>query len=217
MTLAHELGHGVHASLARAQSYLNFHAALPIAELASTFGEMLVFERLQSQANLYDRLELYAEKIEQIFATIFRQAAMYRFEQEIHRLRRQRGELTTEEYSQVWQEKMREMFGDSVKLGDDHRFWWLYISHFVNSPFYVYAYSFGELLVMSLYARFREEGSAFASPYLEMLAAGGSLSPAELLARVGIDIADPAFWRGGISVLDGLIDEFEKLYGELGK
>jgi len=212
MTLGHELGHGVHASLSRVQSYLNFHSTLPVAELASTFGEMLVFERLQSQADLEDRLALYAEKIEGVFATVFRQAAMYRFEQDAHRMRRTQGELTTDQLAEIWQRRLQEMFGDSLKLGDEHKFWWLYVTHFIHAPFYVYAYSFGELLVLSMYARYREEGSAFAEPYLEILRLGGSLAPSELLGRVGIDISDPAFWRGGIRVLAGLIEEFESLY-----
>lgn len=212
MTLGHELGHGVHASLSRVQTYLNFHGTLPVAELASTFGEMLVFERLQSEADIQDRLALYAEKIEGIFATVFRQAAMYRFEQEIHNQRRKGGEMTVEDYSVIWQRRIQEMFQDSVKLGDDHRFWWLYVSHFVSVPFYVYAYTFGELLVLSLYARYKKEGRAFANQYIDLLRLGGSLSPADLLSRVDIDIQEPQFWQEGIEVLADLVDQFEQLY-----
>lgn len=214
MTLAHELGHGVHASLSRKQSLLNFHGTLPLAELASTFGEMLVFERVTKSANLKDKLALYAEKIEGTFATIPRQTAMYRFEQAIHGHRRTQGELTTEQFGEYWQSEQQQMFGDSVALGDDHRLWWSYVGHFIGSPFYVYAYSFGELLALSLYQRARVGGKAFAKNYLEMLAAGGSLTPRELMAQVDVDLQDPAFWQGGFEVLGGLVDEFEALWRE---
>jgi len=214
MTLAHELGHGVHASLSRRQSYLNFHGTLPLAELASTFAEMLVFERLQEGASLRDRLALYADKIEGAFATIFRQAALYRFEQAIHQQRRTAGELTPEQYGDLWQAQIQAMFGDSVVLGDEHRAWWIYISHFIGSPFYVYAYSFGELLVMALYRMYQTTGAGFADRYIALLEAGGSKSPQELMAEVGIDLNDPAFWRGGMEVLGGLVARFEELWRE---
>jgi len=212
MTLAHELGHGVHASLSRAQSLLNFHGTLPLAELASTFGEMLVFEKVTAQASLKDKLALYAEKIEGAFATIPRQTAMYRFEQAIHEHRRTKGELTTEDFGEHWQREVQLMFGDSVALGDEHRLWWSYIGHFIGSPFYVYAYSFGELLVLSLYRQSKKEGPAFAAKYLAMLEAGGSLTPQELMSKVGITLDDPAFWQGGFDVLAGLVGEFEALW-----
>lgn len=214
MTLGHELGHGVHSSLAREQTYFNFASVLPVAELASTFGEILVFETLQSQADLDDKLALYADKIEGALATIFRQAAMYRFEQAIHAARREKGELTTEQFSELWQQHQQEMFGDSLELGDEHALWWIYVPHFINSPFYVYAYTFGELLVMSLYAMYKREGDAFAPKYVDLLRIGGSMKPAEMLARVGIDIQDRTFWQGGIEVLAGFVDEFERLYKE---
>lgn len=214
MTLGHELGHGVHASLSRGQTYLNFHGTLPVAELASTFAEMLVFESLVERSNLDERLALYAEKIEGSFATIFRQASMYRFEQELHRARREQGELTCEEIGELWQRNIQAMFGDSVEMGDEHRNWWMYVNHFIGSPFYVYAYSFGELLVMALYSMYRREGAAFVPKYLELLEAGGSLAPKELLGKVGIDISDPDFWQGGMNVVAGLIEDFERLYTE---
>lgn len=211
MTLAHELGHGVHAYVARDKSYLNFSSVLPVAELASTFGEMLVFESLQKEAGREEKLALYAEKIEGAFATIFRQAAMYRFEQGIHERRRSAGELTTEDFSAIWQSRQQEMFGSSLTLGDEHRFWWMYVSHFTNSPFYVYAYTFGELLVMALYAMYKKEGAPFAEKYVSMLKTGGSLSPADMLSTVGIDVHDPKFWQGGLEFLSGFIGEFEML------
>ncbi len=214
MTLAHEMGHGVHASLSRKQSLLNFHGTLPLAELASTFGEMLVFEQATQQASLKDKLALYAEKIEGAFATIPRQTAMYRFELAIHSHRREQGELTPEEFGDYWQREVQLMFGDSVELGEEHRLWWSYISHFVSVPFYVYAYSFGELLVLSLYQQAKREGPAFADKYLEMLEAGGSLTPQELIAKVGVNLSDPDFWQGGFDVLAGLVDQFETLWQE---
>ena len=212
MTLAHELGHGVHASLSRKQTLLNFHGTLPLAELASTFGEMLVFEKVTQQATLKDKLALYAEKIEGAFATISRQTALYRFEQAIHGHRRTKGELTTEEFGDYWQTEIQAMFGDSVELGDEHRLWWSYVSHFIGSPFYVYAYSLGELLVLSLFQQSKRDGAAFASKYLAMLEAGGSLTPQELISKVGVTLTDPAFWQGGFDALSGLVDEFEALW-----
>lgn len=216
MTLGHELGHAVHASLAGKQGYLSFSTPLPVAELASTFGEMLVFEALQKDSSVDEKLSLYAEKIEGAFATIFRQAAMYRFEQEAHQWRRENGELTTEEYSAIWQRRHQEMFGDSVELGEEHRFWWMYVSHFIGSPFYVYAYTFGELLVMSLYAMYKREGRSFVPKYIHLLETGGSKSPVEMLSEVGIDIHDPEFWRAGVRVLEGFVDQFEELYRNKG-
>ena len=214
MTLAHELGHGVHASLSRSQTLLNFHGTLPLAELASTFGEMLVFEKVTQKATLKDKLALYAEKIEGAFATIPRQTALYRFEKAIHEHRRTQGELTTEEIGEHWQREIQAMFGEAVELGDEHRLWWSYIGHFVGSPFYVYAYSVGELLVLSLYQQAKREGPAFAEKYLGMLEAGGSLTPQELVSKVGVTLDDPAFWQGGFDVLAGLVTEFEALWHE---
>lgn len=216
MTLAHEMGHGVHAYLSRCQTHFNFHSVLPVAELASTFGEMLVFEKLAADSDVDEKLALYAEKIEDTFATVFRQAAMFRFEQELHRARREHGELPTERIGEMWQRAIQEMFGDSVELGKEHANWWMYVDHFVGSPFYVYAYSFGELLVMSLYSIYKREGSSFAPRFVELLKAGGSCSPSDLLAEVGIDIRDPEFWRGGVSVLEGLVENFERLYRQRG-
>jgi len=214
-TLAHELGHGVHASLSREQSLFNFHGTLPLAELASTFGEMLVFERLVSQADLRDSIALYAEKIEGVFATVFRQAAMYGFERECHRLRREEGELSAERFGDIWQGQMQAMFGNSVRLGDQHRFWWSYIPHFIRSPFYVYAYSFGELLVLSLYQMAKAEGPSFADRYVSLLRKGGSQSPDALMASIGIDLQSEAFWLSGFSALEKLIHDFEARWSEL--
>lgn len=214
MTLAHELGHGVHASLSRAQTYLNFHGTLPLAELASTFGEMLVFESLVRDARLKDRLALYADKVEGVFATVFRQAAMFSFEKRVHEARRAEGELTPEEFGDMWQEEMQAMFGDSVKLGEQHRHWWSYVSHFVAVPFYVYAYSFGELLVLSLYQMAKQEGPGFADKYISLLKLGGSQSPTDLMKSVGVDLHSEAFWQGGFAAMEKLVAEFERLWAE---
>jgi oligoendopeptidase F len=214
MTLAHELGHGVHASLSRAQSYLNFHGTLPLAELASTFGEMLVFEKLVAGASEKDRLALYADKIEGIFATVFRQSAMFRFEQRCHEARRTAGELTPTQFGDIWHEELQAMFGDSVTLGEQHRMWWSYVGHFIFAPFYVYAYSFGELLVLSLYQMAKAEGPSFADKYIEVLRLGGSETPRELMGHLGVDLGSETFWRGGFAAMEALLTEFERLWSE---
>lgn len=214
MTLAHELGHGVHASLSRDQTYFNFHGTLPLAELASTFGEMLVFEKLVASATLKDKLALYAGKIEGIFATVFRQAAMFSFEKRCHEVRRSEGELTSEDFGGIWHEELQAMFGSSVTLGDQHRGWWGYVSHFISVPFYVYAYSFGELLVLSLFQRAKEEGPAFADKYIALLRLAGSKSPEELMATVDVDLNSRPFWQGGFDAMERLVTEFERLWSE---
>lgn len=210
-TLAHELGHGVHGSLSRSQSFFNLSGTLPMAELASIFGEQLVFERLTSGASERDQLALYADKIESTFASVFRQAAMYRFEQRCHLERRESGELTPERFGEVWQDELQAMFGKGLTLGDQHRLWWMYVAHFFFAPFYVYAYAFGELLSLSLFQRARAEGPGFARQYIELLRLGGSRSPQELMALVGVDLNDRSFWLGGFEVVEKMIDRFEEL------
>ena len=208
MTLAHELGHGVHDILARSNHLLDYHPVLPLAETASTFAEMLLFDRLLGELDSdRERLALLCSKIEDTFATVFRQIAMFRFEQLAHRARRERGELTTEKLNELWQHSMQEMFGDSLKLGDEHACWWLYIPHIVDAPFYVYAYAFGELLVLALYARYQEEDEPFVERYTQLLSAGGSQTPVELTSRLGIDISDRAFWQGGCDLIRARVAE----------
>lgn len=213
--LAHELGHGVHASLSREQSAFNFHGTLPLAELASIFGEMLVFESLIAQASLKDKVALYARKIEDMFASVFRQASMYRFEKRAHRARAEQGELSTQELGEIWHAELQNMFGDSVILGEDHKIWWLYIGHFFEVPFYVYAYAFGELLAMSVYKRSKESGADFAEQYLALLRLGGSKSPQDLMSTIGVDLTSREFWLGGIAEMQALIEQFEAYWQEL--
>lgn len=211
-TLAHELGHGVHASLSREQTYVNFQGTLPLAELASIFGEQLVFERLVASGSEQDRLALLADKIEGTFATVFRQAAMYRFEQRVHQKRRDEGELAIEEFDAIWQEELQSMFGDSLTLEDQHAKWWTYVGHFIGSPFYVYAYSFGELLTLSLYARSKAEGPEFAERYVELLKLGGARSPRDLMAIVDVDLGSREFWQGGFDAIEEMVTQFEQAW-----
>lgn len=216
MTLAHELGHGVHQMLARPRGLFEMDTPLTTAETASVFGEMLVFRRLLAQErDPRTRLALLCGKLEDAFATVFRQVAMTRFEEALHAARRREGELAPERVNSLWMDANRPMFGDSVRLSDDYGWWWLYIPHFVHTPFYCYAYAFGELLVLSLVRRYDEEGAAFVPKYLDLLAAGGSDTPPRLLAKLGLDITDPGFWRGGLAVLETMVEEAERAAAEL--
>ncbi len=212
MTVAHELGHGVHQYLARQQGLFQQDTPLTTAETASVFGEMLVFRKLmESEPDPKVRLGLLCGKIEDACATVFRQAVMTRFEERLHAARRSEGELATERINDIWMASNRPMFGDSVELTDDYAWWWLYIPHFVHSPFYCYAYSFGELLVLALLHRYDEEGAPFIPRYLELLRSGGSKSPPELLSAVGVDITHPEFWDGGLALIDDMVGQAEEL------
>ncbi len=211
-TLAHELGHGVHSSLSRKQNLYNFHGTLPLAELASIFAEILVFEDLVKNASTQDALALYADKVEGIFASVHRQSAMFRFEQRCHNHRRDKGELSSEDFQGHWQEELQAMFGDGVKLGEQHKLWWLYVGHFFAVPFYVYAYSFGELLTLALYEKAKVAGPEFADKYIDVLERGGSETPQELMAHLGVDLKSKEFWQGGFEVIDRLVGDFERLW-----
>jgi oligoendopeptidase F len=214
MTLAHELGHGVHQSLAAPRGLFEQDTPLTLAETASVFGEMLVFRRmLREESDPEVRLSLLCGKIEDAFATVFRQVAMTRFEQALHAARRSEGELAIPRVNELWLDANRPMFGDSVALSEDYGWWWLYIPHFVHSPFYCYAYAFGELLVLALLRRYDEEGAAFVPRYLDLLRAGGSDTPERLLARIGLNVGDPDFWSGGLSLLEDLVAQAEALAG----
>ncbi len=210
MTLAHELGHGVHQYLARRQGLFNSDTPLTTAESASVFGEMLVFRSiLKRAATPAERLGLLCSKIEDILATVFRQVSMNRFEDLVHNARRTRGELDQDFISSAWIQTQKAMFGDSVRLLDHYGIWWSYIPHFVHSPGYVYAYAFGELLVMALYEQYLRDGPDFVPRYLAFLESGGKDNPRELLRPFGVDLADPRFWDLGIKTIEGLVAEAE--------
>jgi oligoendopeptidase F len=212
LTMAHELGHGLHASLAQPQGVFHQSTPLTLAETASVFGETLVFERLLEAArDDEERLALLAERIDGAIATVFRQMAMNRFEHLVHTGRRREGELSVQRLSELWVESQGELFGDSVEMTEGYRLWWSYIPHFINTPGYVYAYAYGQLLALSAYGRYRQEGEAFVPRYLELLAAGGSRSPEELTAIVGIDLADPGFWDAGLALVEEQLSQAEQL------
>jgi oligoendopeptidase F len=212
-TLAHELGHGVHQYLAGGkQGYFNSRTPLIMAETASVFGEMLVFRSQLGMAEGKDeKLSLLCNKLEEIFATVFRQIAMNRFEDAIHRERRSIGDLSPDRFGELWIDTQKEMFGDSVTLTEDYSIWWSYVTHFLEAPGYVYAYAFGELLVLSLYKMFMEEGKSFVPRYLNLLASGGNGSPAQLLADFGVLLDDPGFWNEGLDIIDKMLKEAEEL------
>ena len=214
MTVAHELGHGVHQALSREQGMLQMHTPLTTAETASVFGEMLVFQDLmRRESDPQVRLTMLTGKLEDSFATVFRQVSMNRFEDAIHAARRNEGELTTERYNALWLDTQRAMFTDSVSLTADYGLWWSYIPHFINTPGYVYAYAFGELLVLALYARYQQVGAEFPGKYLEMLSAGGSNWPHEIVRPLGVDLNYLNFWKDGLQILDDMVSEAEKLAG----
>jgi oligoendopeptidase F len=211
-TLAHELGHGVHQYLSRKQGVLQAGTPLTTAETASVFGEMLVFQNLMQQMNdPKEKLALLIGKIDDTIATVFRQVSMNRFENAIHTKRRAEGELTTEEFSQLWRSTQEALYGDSVELTESYNIWWCYIPHFLHTPGYVYAYAFGELLVLALYEEYTRSKNGFADKYLEMLEAGGSDWPERIVAKVGLDITQPDFWNKGLKAVEKMIDQAEEL------
>jgi oligoendopeptidase F len=204
LTLAHELGHGVHAALARPRGIFEHHTPLTLSETASVFGETLVFRRLLDQAATPEsRLTLLAEHLEGSIATVFRQVSMNRFEDLAHTARRGEGELSIERLGELWYQSQDELLGDSVEITDNYRCWWSYVPHFIGTPGYVYAYAYGQLLALSVYGRYAEEGEAFVPRYIELLSAGGSRSPEELAAIAGLDLTDPGFWNRGLELVRG--------------
>ncbi|HEY0516107.1 MAG TPA: M3 family oligoendopeptidase [Solirubrobacteraceae bacterium] len=211
LTLAHELGHGVHFALAAPQGAFHQHTPLTLAETASVFGETIVFGKLLAEdSSPSSRLALLAENLEDTIATVFRQIAMNRFEHLVHTERRERGELSVDRFGELWADSQEELFGDSVEVTDGYRSWWSYIPHFIGSPGYVYAYAYGQLLALSVYERYEQLGAELVPSYLELLAAGGSRKPEELAAIVGIDLTDPGFWDAGLDLVERQLSEAEQ-------
>ena len=218
LTLAHELGHGVHAALARHQGVFHFATPLTLAETASVFGETLVFGRLLDEAPTpASRLGLLAESIEGSIATVFRQIAMNRFEHLAHTTRRGQGELSLDRIGDLWAESQQELLGDAVEVTEGYRSWWSYVPHFINTPGYVYAYAYGQLLALAVYGRYEQVGADFVPSYLELLSAGGSMPPEELGRIVGIDLADPGFWDRGLDLVERQLDAAEAAARETGR
>ncbi|PYE87754.1 M3 family oligoendopeptidase [Phyllobacterium leguminum] len=213
MTLAHELGHGVHQVLAGRQGALMASTPLTLAETASVFGEMLTFRSLlDATRDKRERKAMLAQKAEDMINTVVRQIAFYEFERRIHTERRG-GELTAERIGEIWLDVQKESLGSAVRLNPGYENFWTYIPHFIHSPFYVYAYAFGDCLVNSLYAVYQNSEKGFQDKYFEMLKAGGTKHHKELLAPFGLDATDPGFWKKGLSVIEGIIDELEAMEG----
>ena len=209
-TVAHELGHGVHQFLAAEKGFYNSDTPLVLAETASVFAEFIVFNaQLDLLKDKKQRQGFICQKIESIFATVFRQVAMNRFEHNMHVQRREKGELAEEEFAAIWLDSQKAMFGDSVTLTNNYASWWSYIPHFLSTPGYVYSYAFGELLVLALYSRYQQEGSAFVSKYQTLLKAGGSRSPYELLEPFDIDLNAASFWEGGLDTIESLLNRLD--------
>jgi oligoendopeptidase F len=209
-TLAHELGHAVHSMLAEKHSILTQHASLPLAETASVFGEMLMTDRLlRDEKDPITRREILASSVDDVYATVLRQASFVLFELEAHEA--VRTGRSVEELSDLYMSKLADQFGDSVDVAPEFRYEWLSIPHIYQTPFYCYAYSFGQLLVLALYRRYQEQGEAFKPGYIKLLAYGGSERPDKILSEMGIDMTDRAFWQGGFDLVRERIDELEKL------
>ena len=211
LTLAHELGHGVHAYLAREQGLFHQSTPLTLAETASVFGETVTNNRLLEMIDdPGERFSLLSSTLEDSIATVFRQIAMNRFEHAVHTERRDVGELSVERFGELWYESQNDMMGDSVEITEGYKTWWSYIPHFMGTPGYVYAYAYGQLLALSVYARYEAEGDAFVPAYLDMLRAGGSRSPEELGKIVDCDLADPGFWDAGLAIVEGQLTKAEE-------
>jgi oligoendopeptidase F len=209
-TLAHELGHAIHAMLASHHSTFTFHSSLPLAETASTFGEMILTEKLLAEeTDEAVRRDILFKQMDDAFATILRQIYFAMFEREAHDMIQKNASI--DELSAAYMENLREQFGDSVELSDEFKWEWVSIPHIYHTPFYVYAYAFGQLLVFSLYQQYKAEGESFKPKYLKILSAGGSEAPEKILSDAGIDIRSAKFWQGGFDVLSRMVDELEKL------
>jgi oligoendopeptidase F len=211
MTLAHELGHGVHQVLAAGNGALMAPTPLTLAETASVFGEMLTFRRLLAgTSDPTERRAMLAAKVEDMINTVVRQIAFYSFERKVHAERR-KGELTAEQVCELWMSVQAESLGPAIRLGEGYEVYWTYVPHFIHSPFYVYAYAFGDCLVNSLYGVYERAESGFVERYFALLSAGGSKPYGELLAPFGLDAKDPGFWSIGLGMIEGLIAELEAM------
>jgi oligoendopeptidase F len=209
-TMAHELGHGIHALLAADHSVFTYHSSLPLAENASTFGEMLLIDRLLSlEDDPAVRRDILFKQVDDAYATIMRQSFFALFEREAHRMIKDGAII--DDLSEMYLQNLASQFGESVLVSDEFRWEWVSIPHFYHTPFYVYAYAFGQLLVLSLYQRYQEEGESFKPGYIKILEAGGSQAPADILAKAGIDIKSESFWQGGFDVINGMVTELEEL------
>jgi oligoendopeptidase F len=218
LTLAHELGHGLHAYLAQHQGVFHQTTPLTLAETASVFGETVTFGRLLAETtDPAARLALVAESIEGQIATVFRQTAMNQFEDRVHSERRDRGELSVDRLGELWAETQAELLGETVEITDGYRTWWSYIPHFIAVPGYVYAYAYGQLLALSVYRTYEERGADFVPQYLELLRSGGSRSPDELGRIVGVDLGDPGFWDGGLAIVEQQLEAAEAAAVDAGR
>ena len=218
LTLAHELGHGVHAALARPQGIFQFTTPLTLAETASIFGETIVLNELLERApDAAGRLSLLAGSLDGAVGAVFRQVAMNRFEDAVHTERRESGELPPDRFAELWLATQADLLGDAVEPDDDYGVWWSYIPHFVDTPGYVYAYAYGHLLALSVYRRYEQEGDGFVSSYLDLLRAGGSRPPEELGQIVGVDLSDPGFWSSGLDLIERQLEAAESAAEEAGK
>ncbi|HEV3135199.1 MAG TPA: M3 family oligoendopeptidase [Acidimicrobiia bacterium] len=218
LTLAHELGHGLHAYLARDQGVFQQTTPLTLAETASVFGETVTFGRLlEETSDPAARLALLAESMEGQIATVFRQTAMNRFEDRVHTERREVGELSVDRFGELWHETQAELLGDTVEITDGYRTWWSYIPHFIGTPGYVYAYAYGQLLALSVYRTYEERGAGFVPQYLDLLRSGGSRTPDELGRIVGVDLGDPGFWDGGLAIVEQQLQAAEAAAVEAGR
>jgi oligoendopeptidase F len=218
LILAHELGHGVHAALARPQGIFQFTTPLTLAETASIFGETIVLNALLERApDAAGRLSLLAGALDGAVGAVFRQIAMNRFEDRLHTERRESGELPPDRFAEIWLATQTDLLGDAVELDDDYGIWWSYIPHFVDTPGYVYAYAYGELLARSVYGRYEQEGEGFVPAYLDLLRAGGSRPPEELGRIVGVDLSDPGFWSSGLDLIEHQLEAAEQAAEEAGR
>jgi oligoendopeptidase F len=213
-TLAHELGHAIHQYLAREVGYLQQDTPLTTAETASIFAEMLLFEEMKKSLSKEELIQIYAAKLEDIFATLYRQIVFTNFERRVHSL----GELTTDEINSIWLEENQKMFKDSVYLTENYKIWWSYIPHFIHSPFYCYAYSYAQLVVLSLFKLYKDGFENFEERYIKFLSQGGSIPPKKQFLEIfNINIEDEEFWKKGIDVVREMLNEFKGISNDFRK